>query len=103
MGSRRHLVRSRNTCLITSAGTPITWHTPHLMSHNNSYYHGGIEEEANAIYYVSKKFVECESLYISYEKITLALGLKTKELRYYMLTHIVQVVAPMDLIKYVLQ
>ncbi|XP_058763854.1 uncharacterized protein LOC131637289 [Vicia villosa] len=57
----------------------------------------------HAIYYLSKKFTDCESRYSYLEKTCCALAWATKRLRQYMLTHTTWLIARMDPLKYVFE
>ena len=62
-----------------------------------------IEGEEKAIYYMSKKFRVYETRYTPIEKTCLDLVWVTNKLRHYMLTPMLHVMAPIDLIRYLLQ
>lgn len=62
-----------------------------------------VEGKENAIYYLSKKFLEYETRYSSTEKLCLALVWATKKLRHYLLTHTVHIVSKADPLKYLLE
>ncbi|XP_050909794.1 uncharacterized protein LOC127123634 [Lathyrus oleraceus] len=57
----------------------------------------------NTIYYLSKKFTNCESRYLMLEKTYCALAWTAKRLRQYMLTHTTLLISKMDPIKYIFE
>ncbi|XP_039686891.1 uncharacterized protein [Medicago truncatula] len=57
----------------------------------------------HAIYYLSKKFTECESRYSMLEKTCCALAWAAKRLRHYMINHTTWLVSKMDPIKYIFE
>jgi hypothetical protein len=57
----------------------------------------------HAIYYLSKKFTDCESRYSMLEKTCCALAWAAKRLRQYMLNHTTMLISKMDPIKYVFE
>ena len=57
----------------------------------------------HAIYYLSKKFTDCETRYSLLEKTCCALAWVARRLRQYMLTHTTLLISKMDLIKYILE
>src|SRR3954469_22930654 len=57
----------------------------------------------HAIYYLSKKFTDCESRYSLLEKTCCALVWAARRLRQYMLTHTTLLISKMDPIKYVFE
>ena len=57
----------------------------------------------NAIYYLSKKFTDCESRYSMLEKTCCALAWAAKRLRQYMINHTTWLVSKMDPIKYIFE
>ncbi|XP_039683803.1 uncharacterized protein [Medicago truncatula] len=57
----------------------------------------------HAIYYLSKKFTECESRYSMLEKTCCALAWAAKRLRHYMINHATWLVSKMDPIKYIFE
>ncbi|RDY12557.1 Gypsy retrotransposon integrase-like protein 1, partial [Mucuna pruriens] len=57
----------------------------------------------HAIYYLSKKFTDCEKRYPTLERTCCALVWATKRLRQYMLSHTTWLVAKTDPIKYILE
>ena len=56
-----------------------------------------------AIYYLSKKFIDCESRYSMLEKTCYALAWATKRLRQYMLNNTTWLISKMDPIKYIFE
>ena len=56
-----------------------------------------------AIYYLSKKFTDCESRYSMLEKTHCALAWAAKCLRQYMLNHTTWLISKMDPIKYIFE
>ncbi|GLT27541.1 hypothetical protein SLA2020_025280 [Shorea laevis] len=68
-----------------------------LAQHDDS----GRKEQA--IYYVSKKFNDCESRYSSLEKTCCALAWIAKKLRHYMLSNTTWLISRMDPIKYIFE
>lgn len=60
-----------------------------------------INGKENAIYYLSRKFLQYEERYSALEKLCLALVWATKKLRHYLLTHTVHVVSKADPLKYI--
>ena len=56
-----------------------------------------------AIYYLSKKFTDCESRYSMLEKTCCALAWAAKRLRQYMLNHTTWLISKMDPIKYIFE
>lgn len=61
----------------------------------------GVKERA--IYYLSKKFTDCESRYSLLEKTCCALAWAAKRLRQYMVTHTTLLISKMDPIKYIFE
>ncbi|XP_039685658.1 uncharacterized protein [Medicago truncatula] len=57
----------------------------------------------HAIYYLSKKFTECESRYSMLEKTCCALAWAAKRLRHYMINHTTWLVSKMDPIRYIFE
>jgi hypothetical protein len=53
-----------------------------------------------AIYYLSKKFNDCESQYTAIEKLFCVLVWSAKRLRQYMLYHITWLISKLDSLKY---
>ncbi|KAK8578866.1 hypothetical protein V6N12_069210 [Hibiscus sabdariffa] len=64
--------------------------------------HDETGRKERAIYYLSKKFTECEARYSSIEKLCCALVWTTKRLRQYMLYHTTWLISKLDPIKYVM-
>ncbi|GKV25036.1 hypothetical protein SLEP1_g34544 [Rubroshorea leprosula] len=60
-------------------------------------------KKERAIYYVSKKFNDCESKYSPLEKTCCALTWTSKKLRHYMLTNTTYLLSRMDLIKFIFE
>ena len=56
-----------------------------------------------AIYYLSKKFTDCESQYTLLEKKCCALAWAAKRLHHYMLNHTTRLISKMDPIKYIFE
>ena len=56
-----------------------------------------------SIYYLSKKFTDCESRYSMLEKTRCALAWATKRLRQYMLNQTTWLISKMDPIKYIFE
>ncbi|XP_042485794.1 uncharacterized protein LOC122066035 [Macadamia integrifolia] len=65
--------------------------------------HGPDGHTEQAIYYLSKKFTDCETRYTTLEKTCAALVWATRRLRHYMLTYSVFLVSRMDPIKYLFE
>ncbi|XP_017984296.1 PREDICTED: uncharacterized protein LOC108663596 [Theobroma cacao] len=65
--------------------------------------HDGIGKKEQAIYYLSKKFMEYESKYSALEKMCYALTWNAQRLRPYMLYHTTWLVAKLDPIKYIFE
>ncbi|XP_042485901.1 uncharacterized protein LOC122066141 [Macadamia integrifolia] len=65
--------------------------------------HGPDGHTEQAIYYLSKKFIDCETRYTTLEKTCAALVWATRRLRHYMLTYSVFLVSRMDPIKYLFE
>ena len=57
----------------------------------------------HAIYYLSKKFTDCETRYSLLEKTCCVLVRAARRLRQYMLTHTTLLISKMDLIKYIFE
>jgi hypothetical protein len=57
----------------------------------------------HAIYYLSKKFTDCESPYSMLEKTCCALAWAAKRLRQYMINHSTWLISKMDPIKYIFE
>ncbi|KAK8517059.1 hypothetical protein V6N13_092337 [Hibiscus sabdariffa] len=60
-------------------------------------------KKEKAIYYLSKKFTECEARYSPIEKICCALIWTTKRLRQYMLYHTTWLISKLDPLKYLME
>ncbi|RDX69989.1 Retrovirus-related Pol polyprotein, partial [Mucuna pruriens] len=60
-------------------------------------------KKEHAIYYLSKKFTDCEQRYSALERTCCALVWATKRLRQYMLAHTVWLIAKTDPIKYIFE
>lgn len=58
--------------------------------------HDKTRKKERVIYYLSKKFIECESRYIVIEKLGCTLAKKAKQLRYYMLYSITSLISKVD-------
>ncbi|KAK2423436.1 hypothetical protein QL285_033889 [Trifolium repens] len=65
--------------------------------------HDETGRKEHAIYFLSKKFTECESRYTSLEKTCCALAWAARRLRQYMLTHTTMLISKMDPIKYIFE
>ena len=65
--------------------------------------HDEIDRKEHAIYYLSKKFTDCDSGYLMLEKSCCALVWASKRLRQYMLTHTTLLISKMDLIIYIFE
>ena len=65
--------------------------------------HDETGRKEHAIYYLSKKFTDCESRYSLLEKTCCALAWVAKRLRQYMLTHTTLLISKMDPIKYIFE
>ena len=61
------------------------------------------QKKVFAIYYLSKKFTDCETRYSMLEKTCCALAWAAKRLRQYMLNHTTWLISKMDPIKYILR
>ena len=57
----------------------------------------------HAIYYLSKKFTDCEQRYSLLEKTCRALAWAARRLRQYMLTHTTLLISKMDQVKYIFE
>ncbi|GAU21751.1 hypothetical protein TSUD_328760 [Trifolium subterraneum] len=57
----------------------------------------------HAIYYLSKKFIDCESRYSMLEKTCCALAWAVKRLRHYLINHTTWLISKMDPIKYIFE
>src|SRR4051812_43755149 len=60
-------------------------------------------KKEHAIYYLSKKFTDCESRYSMLEKTCCALAWASKRLRQYMINNTTWLISKMDPIKYVFE
>ncbi|XP_024634522.1 uncharacterized protein [Medicago truncatula] len=60
-------------------------------------------KKEHAIYYLSKKFTDCESRYSVLEKTCCALAWAAKRLRHYMINHTTWLISKMDPIKYIFE
>src|ERR1043165_3988919 len=60
-------------------------------------------KKEHAIYYLSKKFTDCETRYSMLEKTCCALVWASKRLRHYMINHTTWLISKMDPIKYVFE
>ncbi|KAE8716079.1 hypothetical protein F3Y22_tig00110156pilonHSYRG00339 [Hibiscus syriacus] len=60
------------------------------------------EKKERAIYYLSKKFTECETRYSPIEKLCCALVWATRRLRQYMLYHTTWLISKLDPLKYLM-
>ncbi|XP_050897012.1 uncharacterized protein LOC127103812 [Lathyrus oleraceus] len=65
--------------------------------------HDETGRKEHVIYYLSKKFTDCESRYSSLEKTCCALAWAAKRLRQYMVTHTTLLISKMDPIKYIFE
>ena len=63
--------------------------------------HDETGRKERAIYYLSKKFTECESRYTVIEKLCCALGWAAKRLRHYMLYHTTWLISQVDPLRYI--
>jgi hypothetical protein len=63
----------------------------------------GFGKEKYAIYYLSKKFTDCETRYSMQEKTCCPLAWAAKHLRQYMLNHTTWLISKMDPIKYIFE
>src|SRR4051812_9149966 len=61
------------------------------------------KRKEHAIYYLSKKFTDCESRYSMLEKTCCALAWAAKRLRQYMIRHTTCLISHMDPIKYIFE
>ena len=61
------------------------------------------KKKEKAIYYLSKKFTDCESRYSAVEKLCCALVWTTKRLRQYMLYHTTWLISKLDPLKYMME
>ena len=60
-------------------------------------------KKEHAIYYLSKKFTDCETRYTMLEKTCCALAWAAKRLRHYMVNHTTWLISRMDPIKYIFE
>ena len=65
--------------------------------------HDKIGRKERAIYYLSKKFTNCETRYSTIEKTCLFLVWAAQKLRHYMMAHPVQLLCRYDPIKFLFQ
>ena len=65
--------------------------------------HNDTRRKEYAIYYLIKKFTDCESWYSLLEKTCCALTWEAQRLRQYMLTHSTLLISKMDLINYIFE
>ena len=65
--------------------------------------HDETRRKEQAIYYLSKKFTDCESRYSPLEKMCCALAWAAQRLRQYMLYHTTWLIAKLDLIKFIFE
>ena len=65
--------------------------------------HDEFGRKEHAIYYMSKKFTDCETRYSLLEKSCCTLEWAARRLRQYMLTHTTLLVSKMDPIKYIFE
>ena len=65
--------------------------------------HDETGRKEHAIYYLSKKFTDCERRYSMLEKTCYALAWNVKRLRQYMLTHTTLLISKMDPVKYIFE
>jgi hypothetical protein len=63
--------------------------------------HDETGRKERAIYYLSKKFTECESRYIVIDKLYCALAWATKRLCQYMLYHTTWFISTLDPLRYI--
>jgi len=63
--------------------------------------HNEIGRKERVIYYLRKKFAECESRYIVIEKLCCALAWATKRLRQYMLYHATWLISKLYPLRYI--
>jgi len=63
--------------------------------------HDETRRKERVIYYLSKKFIECESRYTMIEKLCYALGWEAKILRHYMLYHTTWLISKIDPLRYI--
>ena len=60
-------------------------------------------KKEHAIYYLSKKFTDCETRYTMLEKTCCALAWAAKRLRHYLMNHTTWLISRMDPIKYIFE
>jgi len=65
--------------------------------------HDETGRKEHAIYYLSKKFTDCEQRYSSLERTCCALAWVAHQLRQYMLSHTTWLISKMDPIKYIFE
>ena len=65
--------------------------------------HDEMRKKEHVIYYLSKKFTDCEQRYSTLEKTCCALAWTANRLRQYMLSHITWLISKMDPIKYIFE
>ncbi|MCI36897.1 gag-pol polyprotein, partial [Trifolium medium] len=65
--------------------------------------HDKTGRKKHAMYFLSKKFTECESRYTTFEKTCCALAWAARFLRQYMLTHTTMLISKTDPIKYIFE
>ena len=65
--------------------------------------HDESARKEHAIYYLSKKFIDCETRYSLFEKTCCDLVWAALRLRHHMLTHTTLLISKMDLIKYIFE
>ena len=65
--------------------------------------HDESSRKEHTIYYLSKKFTDCETRYSLLEKTCCTLAWATLRLRQYMLTHTILLISKMDPIKYIFE
>jgi len=65
--------------------------------------HDETGKKEHAIYYLSKKFTDCEQRYSALEKSCCVLAWTTNRLRQYMLSHMTWLISKMDPIKYIFE
>ena len=62
-----------------------------------------LDQKERVIYYLSKKFTNCEMNYITIEKTCYALAWASRKLRQYMLYYTMRLISRMDPIKYIFE
>ena len=62
-----------------------------------------ITKKEHVVYYLSKKFTDCESRYTPIEKICLSLVWATQRLRHYMLSHKIHLISRINPLKYLFE